>query len=560
MMAQVLLETQFGQNVMNQTVEIISADPTHSSLESQYMSAQILCLITSLEGLLTSGKLVLDGPLFDPATPFCFSSSFKPCTSLHLLHEILGVVIHVEESRYIQISLGSMENIMVNLGVSLRCIGMASESIAWERFKIRMFHHLDCSAAVTLVDMAYALMGLSIAYYHQHQFQSAIQASQQSLDLWHRLSDSLPDVDIRICLIIVLTTQTQSLLKTGQKMAALSIAQDAVALSRPMLEQIINSGSGPSSSVDESNVDWSCGAIFTLARALSSLDCHLESYTTWKEGFQTFVQLPVRFLGHPSGKGIDSFLDQICTMAEGGGFSPAMLVDCVILFRNLACIYPEQFSRQFLWLLHAYAYFAQQDDSPSMENIRLFLEPNSDRPPPKLDVTRSMEISLGGDNGIQIEDVVRAFFTFPSQPSDHLIQNIFIAHFNETIAILRDVVEKSDFNVNTIQWILNTVIEIIGFLSTCHQVALLQVSVRTIKHFGAILTSQGSDWQCALNLFDPISHNLWRTGLLDGALKICEQVIKYLDSRFQSDNVTVAAGYWRLNRHLILCDMADIPM
>ncbi|KAJ7796860.1 hypothetical protein B0H14DRAFT_3887356, partial [Mycena olivaceomarginata] len=35
MMAQVLLETPFGQNIMNRTVEIISADPTHSSLESQ---------------------------------------------------------------------------------------------------------------------------------------------------------------------------------------------------------------------------------------------------------------------------------------------------------------------------------------------------------------------------------------------------------------------------------------------------------------------------------------------------------------------------------------------
>ncbi|KAJ7815476.1 hypothetical protein B0H14DRAFT_2603367 [Mycena olivaceomarginata] len=85
MMAQVLLETQFGQNVMNRTVEIISADPTHSSLESQYMSTQTMCLITSLEGLLINGKLVLDGPISDPAS----SSTFELCTPLHLLHEIL---------------------------------------------------------------------------------------------------------------------------------------------------------------------------------------------------------------------------------------------------------------------------------------------------------------------------------------------------------------------------------------------------------------------------------------------------------------------------------------
>jgi tetratricopeptide (TPR) repeat protein len=338
-------------------------------------------------------------------------------------------------------------------------------------------------------------------------------------------------------------------------MTALSIAQDAVALSRLMLEQIIDSSSGSLSSVDESNVDWSLGAIFALARTLSSLDCHLESYVTWKEGFQTFVRLPVLFLGCPSGKDIDSFLNQICTVAEGGGFSLAMLVDCVILCCNLARIYPEQFSRRFLWILHAYAYFTQQDDSPLID-IRLFLEPNSDCPLPKLDVARPMDIGLGRDGGIQIEDVVWAFFTFPSQPSDHLIQNIFITHFNETIVVLQDIVEKSYSNTITIKWVFHTINNIFLLISTPNQLALLQGLTGTINHFGAILASRESDWEWVLDhLFDPIFRNLWRTGLLNGALEVCRQVIKYLDSRFQSDDVTVAAGYWRLNHHFILCDM-----
>ncbi|KAJ7736520.1 hypothetical protein B0H14DRAFT_501910 [Mycena olivaceomarginata] len=160
MMAQVLLETQFGQNVMNQTVEIISADPTHSSLESQYMSAQAMCLIASLEGLLISGRLVLDGPLSDPAQVSQFI--FEQNTPLHLLHEILGVIIDIKESRYIRISLASIRNIMVKMGVSLSNIGMASESIAWHHLKIRMLRHLDGSATVTLPDMAHTLMELSI--------------------------------------------------------------------------------------------------------------------------------------------------------------------------------------------------------------------------------------------------------------------------------------------------------------------------------------------------------------------------------------------------------------
>ncbi|KAJ7788562.1 hypothetical protein B0H14DRAFT_3162547 [Mycena olivaceomarginata] len=524
MMAQILLETPFGQNVANRTMEIISADPTHGSLESQYMSAQIMSLIALLEGLLISGKLVLDGPLSDPAQLSQFTS--KQCTPLHLLHEILGVVIDIKESRYIRIPLRSMEYALVNIGISLCNMGMAPESIAWEHFKIRMFHRLDDSAATTLLDTAHALTVLSIAYQRQHQFQSSIQAGQQ-----HR-----------------------SLLETSQEMAALSIAQDAVALSRPMLQQMIKPSSGSLSSVDDFKVDWSCGAIFKLAKALSLLNHHLESYEASKEGFQTIIRLPIP--PHSLwGEYIDLFLNQICKVAEGGRFSLPMLVDCVILFRNLARIYLEQFSSQFLWLLHAYVYFAQQGSS-SMENIRIFLEPNSDCLPPKLDVTRSMEISSGGDDGIQIEDVVWAFYTWPSEPSHCLIQSIFITHFNEAIVILRDMVKKLTSDPTTNEWFLWTVTDVVPFLPTPDQLALLQVLARTIKHFGTILADRGSDWELVLyGFFNPIYHYLWRNGLLDDALQVCEQVIKYLDSHFKSDNVTVAAGYWRLNRHFILCDM-----
>jgi hypothetical protein len=342
---------------------------------------------------------------------------------------------------------------------------------------------------------------------------------------------------------MILTTQTQCVLETGPKIAALSIAQDAVALARPMLEQIIKSDSGFLSSVNEFNADWSCGAIFELPKVLSLLNCHLESYEASKEGFQTIIRLsiPSRL---PPGECIDLFLNQICKVAEGGSFSLPMLADCVILFRNLARIYPEQFSSQFLWLLHAYAYFAQQGSS-SMENIRTFLEPNLDRLPPELDVTRSMEISLGG-NEIQIEDVVWAFYTFPSHPSDHLIQKIFITHFDEAIVVLRDVVEKLYSNTITIEWVIIIINNVVLFLSTPNQLALLQVLARTIEYFGTILASRGSDWEWDLHyLFDPIFRHLWRTGLLNDTLQVCEQVIKFLDSCFQSDDMTVqAAGYW----------------
>ncbi|KAJ7815478.1 hypothetical protein B0H14DRAFT_3476107 [Mycena olivaceomarginata] len=156
-----------------------------------------------------------------------------------------------------------------------------------------------------------------------------------------------------------------------------------------------------------------------------------------------------------------------------------------------------------------------------MQNIRLFLEPNPDRPLPELDVTRSTDITFGRDDGIQIKDVIWAFYTCPSHSSDPLIQNIFITHFNEGIVALRDVVEKSYSNTSTIQWVLHTINNIILFLSTPNQLALLQVSARTIEHFGTILADRGSDWEWVVNcLFNPFFRHLWRTGLLDNALQV----------------------------------------
>ncbi|KAJ7367682.1 hypothetical protein DFH08DRAFT_980308 [Mycena albidolilacea] len=454
LMAQVLLETQFGHNVANRTINIISADPTHTSLESQYISAQTMCLINLLEQLLISGKLVLDAPLLDPTQISHFI--FEEHRPLHLLHQILEATIEINRSRDLRIPLKSMKNIMVSLRVSLCNLGMASESIAWEHLKIWMLHYLGCSAT-TSPDMAHTMTMLSIAYQRQHQFQSAIQASQQSLNLWRHLSDSLPGVDNHICLIIVLKTHARNLLETGEKIAALSIAQDTVSLSHLVLGQIIDSGSVSPSSVDDFKAVWSYGVFFELAKALSSLDHHVELYEATKEGYQAILQLP-------------------------------------------------------------------DNSPPSMENIHIFLEPNLDHPSPKLDTTGFINIDLGPLGGIQVGDVVRAFYTFPTNSTKVLIWNIIITYFDEANLVL------------------------------CDMVALLEVLAKTIRHFGAILVSSESDWEWVLeDLFEPIFRHFWRTALLDDALKVSEEVIKYLNSHHYTDN-TVACR-WKLNQCFILCDM-----
>ncbi|KAF8143365.1 hypothetical protein K438DRAFT_648769 [Mycena galopus ATCC 62051] len=204
-------------------------------------------LINLLEHFLTSGRLILHAPLWSPSKPF--QPVFPKPTPLHVLHQILGAIMKLNESHNIWIPLESIQNIVINLGVLFMSIGFASESLAWEGLKIRILHTLDGS--LTSPSMANALGLLSIAHQRQLQFHSALKASQQSLDLWYHISESLPEVDNQIGQLTALTTHARNLLETGQKRTALSKAQDAVALSQPIFEQIIKSSSGPSSLVDE---------------------------------------------------------------------------------------------------------------------------------------------------------------------------------------------------------------------------------------------------------------------------------------------------------------------
>ncbi|KAF7357939.1 Tetratricopeptide repeat family [Mycena venus] len=564
MMAQLLLETEFGQNKMIQTIEIIEADPTHESLESRYLSAQTMCLIDSVQRLLTGGKLVLHEPLWDPTQPFRLVFSDSRST-LHVLHWILGTAIEIKESPAACMLLsGPIEDAFRNLGVHLSDIGMVSESIAWERLKIQVLLSLDCAAAIS-PDIAHAFKLLSFGYHRQSQFQRALQASQQSFDLWHHICESLPDVDNRIGPLTSLNMHAQNLLETGQKMTALSTAQDAAAISRPMAEQLINSSSGLLSLNDEAKCEAvQCrDSLFILAKALASLNRHLEAYEAFKAGFQTFLSLPICECP-PSGKDIDSFINEICKVSEGGGFSLAMLADCVILFHNLTRICLETTSAQFLWLFHAYAYFSQQDNSPGanhfMENVRIFLEPNVDRPPPELDISNRFPIDLIAHREL-IEDAIRAFCTCPPAPPVALIRNIFVAHCERAVVVLREVAEKSA--PGTLAWVfvLYTIHTVVPFVTGSDQAALLEVSTQTIEHSSTVLTIWGSNGRWFLDsILTGIFRYLWRAGFLDSALKVCEQIIKYLESRLGADSTAVVAElcWFRTNKQFILCDMGRL--
>ncbi|KAJ7640826.1 hypothetical protein DFH06DRAFT_623261 [Mycena polygramma] len=417
LMTRVLLDTQFGQSIMNQTIEIIASDKHHRSIGSQYLSLQSLKLIDSLQQMLMCGKLVLHAPLWDPAQPIRLL--FLNESPSRVLYWIMGKALEISESPAAGIPLEAMKEGLLDLGICLTNLGMISEGIAWERLKICILRYLAGGeySAGTLPRLAMTLRELSLGYRHQLRNEAALKASEESVALWRHICETLPEVDHRTGPMAAMEIHMKNLLDDGQTMAALSIAEEAISLSRPIVEEIIASSSGLPALVkeDEFDVVTFSYVSFALADALASAGRYRESYEASKAGFQIVLRLPLS--GYPpSGKTADLFLHRVCTMAEGDGFSLEMLADCVVLFRDLMrkfvrklVRYDRQLSSHFLWLLHAYAYFSQQDNSSSLHDLRTFLEPEG--PIPELDNTINFAACIDqfeGDGGI-IEDVVRAF-------------------------------------------------------------------------------------------------------------------------------------------------------
>ncbi|KAJ6594559.1 hypothetical protein B0H19DRAFT_1366402 [Mycena capillaripes] len=564
LMAQLLLETQFGQNVLSKTVEIIASDATHQTLEFQYLSAEAFRLIDSIQKLVPdpndTSTSVPDTPLWDDHLD---QGDFNgPASPKQVLHDILAMVLQINHcpARMLITSFGAF----LNLGLDLNHLKMFSEATAWELMKIQTMHRLSGRTLYTGVLLHLALASRNLAQWYQNQLRwdRAVETSQKAADMCHSLYEIYQSADYWPLYTTVLCTHSDILRGTGRLAAALSVAQEAVGLCPPLetltVDQSTEAGLEPSSlSVEgEFKVAVHVLAVFTLAKAFSSVDRHLEAYEAWKEGFQTRINMS-KTRSPPPEKDIDSFLHQMCRVAERLEFSLSMLADCVVLFGDLARVYPENFSSRFLPVLHAYLYYCEEDIPQNFgRSLRIFLEPNPDRPPPELDLTIRAELSAF--DGI-IENAIRAYYTCPSHTADPLIRKIFISHFESAMVVLREVLDNSSFESPTIQWVLHSISNIVPSLSHSNRIALLQLMTNTVGHIDTILVCRGSRWELFLDaVVGPILHHLWRAGLLDEALLESEQIIRYLECRPGGRHVTERLWFFRGMQAFILCDLGRL--
>ncbi|KAJ7249338.1 hypothetical protein C8J57DRAFT_1139377, partial [Mycena rebaudengoi] len=354
MMARVLVHTQFGQNVLNQTMEIIASDPGHQTLESQYLSVQVMRLLDSLDKYTASHYFHAEIPCWDPAKPF-LTVSERPTSKSCVLHKILGVVLQIDQSPA-HLSPRDAANMLLKLGDMLSSLDMQSEAMASDTFSVKLFRYLasreNCVGA--LPRLAAALFTLSYRYRYDLRHDLAVHTSQQSVELGHFLFESTPNDANQVLFLRTSNVHSSNLRAAGQIDAAISVARDALAICRSLLPKTLEFAS--------TRPDWAsqypeyefqaaeCAeSFFCFSGALSDASRHREAFLASKEGLEVVASF-AGAIPPPSGSDVDAFFNHMCNMAEAGEFDLNFLADVVILTSKGASD-PTWLTNRFLYFL-----------------------------------------------------------------------------------------------------------------------------------------------------------------------------------------------------------------
>ncbi|KAJ7249280.1 hypothetical protein C8J57DRAFT_687782 [Mycena rebaudengoi] len=432
MMTRMLAQSQFGHGVVSRTMEIVTSDPNHRSIESQFLSLQTMRFIDAFEKYTTTHYFRFQTASWDPVKEPLRISFLRPKSNLHVLQTILATMLQIKDHPT-AISMKDIAEMLVNLGGELSWLNMESEATASDGLAVQVFRHLALgeNSAGCLPRLGFTLWRLSNQYQYQLRHELAVQASEQSVYWCHVASEREPDVDNRALLLASLNTHSTGLRTAGQTGAAISAAQDALVVCRTLLPEIFQLASTGS--------DWDLQypeygfqasqctrSFFCLGGALSDASRHCEAYLALKEG----LEIVAHFSGSippPSGSAIDALFNNMCSMAEAGEFEPDFLAEVVTLYGNLSRIYPQEFSKEFLLVLYTRTYFSNYG-AATIRDLRLFLEPSSDSPPPIMDDFSTSTPWF--DDGI-VESAIHAYYA--AEPNLELDSvQCFIAYLIQT--------------------------------------------------------------------------------------------------------------------------------
>ncbi|KAJ6488381.1 hypothetical protein DFH09DRAFT_1209622, partial [Mycena vulgaris] len=228
-----------------------------------------------------------------------------------------------------------------------------------------------------------------------------------------------------------------------------------------------------------------------------------------------------------------------------------MLADDMILFRDLARVYSE-LSIPFLRSLHAYAYMSQQQ-CPDFRNLRILLE-HSFAQIPVLDPSRELKVH---DCIAVIKDAMAYYFRPRLAIRDvlPLLKNIFIAHFDQAVAVLREIASEFITIPNSHPlFFVRELSDILLLVTRAQKLVLVEIIAKIRGH----LRTNEAFFYHPGGMLMTFSLAFWNAGSLNDAIALCDEAVKYLRCSPRDDGYNYL-DFWLVRRTSILWDMGQIP-
>ncbi|KAF6763087.1 hypothetical protein DFP72DRAFT_523195 [Ephemerocybe angulata] len=351
----VLLDTRFGKQVVQQVARVIGVYPTEGrSIEHDYLCMQLDKALDIMEAHPGYQGPIMERPADD------FTPNFEPVNFVTVPHEFVVTDILVLSRSVRAASYESIHKVardIESVAGQLNDLYLFQEAINAQKIVVQLFRNLvggGCS--LYLPNLAHALKNLSVHLQNIGQQEEALLASEDSIAALRLVCDAHPELDFRPLLAMNLRTHGDALALAGKSSSALDIFKESISTYAELIQEI-HSGTRTStftilfsaSSVAMSysqalywdGDELEAHRILKLALFYLSLTSRedLDGHSLWT--------LPTR-LFHLAARILQSLFTDGCSLSLAG--------EIVDMYRLLSQTDPKRFSSQFLRCLYAYAY------------------------------------------------------------------------------------------------------------------------------------------------------------------------------------------------------------
>ncbi|TFK44277.1 hypothetical protein BDQ12DRAFT_730351 [Crucibulum laeve] len=392
LMTRMLLDTQFGQQIIQQVGQSVTTDFGEYSIETQYLRLQISRVADTLHNITAVQSVIAEEPSSRHVVPF------EPCYKVELPHESvvtdLLLISRDLHDRPHEVLLQDQAMDLQDVAIQLNEYTMYKEAILLQKWVVRLYRNLvPGNPKVFLPRLGHSFKNLAIYLQNARLEDEALQASESSVSAFRMIVDAYPELDCRALLAFGLRTHGNSLHSAGRLAEAVSLAEESVNIYRELVQEIATADP----IIDLTADDTKCTTVYAGARAclckcqlLMNAVRYREAYEAIKECLDMLSLLPEETFdkfpqwGTPQ-SAFDLVFRSLVSIYETEEASLSLVEDVITVYRKLSQAHPTKFSSYFLRSLYGYAYLCSIGDatgvlvlkSDQMNMYRSIVQPDS---------------------------------------------------------------------------------------------------------------------------------------------------------------------------------------